>query len=734
MKIKKAALISVIVGIGIIGLSLLPSSADEGMYPISGLAKLDLRSKGLAIPPEEIFAPDRPSLIFAIVSVGATGSFVSQEGLFVTNHHVAFSSIQAASTTEHDYLTNGFLARTRGEEIQAKGMTARITESFKDVSAEVLSAVKPGMPLAERTKAIEKRTKEIVAETEKANSGKRAEVSEMFIGRSYFLFIYTNLRDIRIVYAPPRSIGNFGGEVDNWMWPRHTGDFTFLRAYVGPDGAPAEYGSKNVPFKPKRFLKIDPAGVAEGDFVFLLGYPGRTFRHYTASYLDYEEAVRMPYVVDWYGRQIDLMEKRGEGDAALALKLSSRVKGPANTMKNYQGKLKGMKKLGLVERKRAEEKDLQKYIEGEPGRKAKYGAVLAGIDKVYTEQRKRAEGEMVLEYMRTSVNMVGWAFTAWEAAIERAKPDLERESAYMERNWTQTKQRVGMAQRNYDAVVDKAMLGELMKRALKLGEGSRIGAVERIFAGMGDAAGDRSDTAVERWVESAYAASQLDDEKMMAALLAKGTPEMKAEGETMAGKDPLVGLAKALYPEVVAARERQKERTGALAPLYALLGEVKEAWQGKNFVPDANNTLRLTYGHIKGYAPADAVYYKPFTTLGGVLEKTTGEEPFNTPGKIGELWKARDFGKFASKAAGGDVPTCMLYDADTTGGNSGSPVLNARGELVGINFDRTFEATINDFAWSADYSRSIAVDMRYVLWVTQKFGGAGWLLEEMGIR
>jgi len=742
MTIKKAVLLPAIIFIAVIGVSLLPSSAEEGMYPVSSLAAIasELRAKGLAIAPEEIFAPDRPSLIFAIVSVGATGSFVSPEGLFVTNHHVAFSSIQAASTTEHDYLANGFLARTRGDEIQAKGMTARITETFKDVSAEVLSAVKPGMPLAERTKAIEKRMREIVAAAEKANPGKRAEVSEMFIGRSYFLFIYTNLRDIRLVYAPPRSIGNFGGEVDNWMWPRHTGDFTFLRAYVGPDGAPADYSAKNVPFKPKRFLKIDPAGVAEGDFVFLLGYPGRTYRHYTASYLDYEEAVRMPYVVDWYGRQIAMMEKRGEGDAALALKLSSRIKGPANTMKNYQGKLKGMKKLGLVERRRAEERELQKYIEGEAARRAKYGAVLAGIDKVYAEQRKRAEGEMVLDYLRTSVNMVGWAFTAWEAAAERAKPDLERESAYMDRNWNQTKQRAGMGQRNYDAVVDKQMLAELMERALMLGEGSRIGAVERIFAGMGDAAGARDarpehrKMIVERWVEEAYAKSNLNDEKALAELLGKAAPEMKAAVEALAEKDLLVGLAKAMYPEVAAMRERQKERTGALAPLYALLGEVKEAWQGKNFIPDANNTLRLTYGHIKGYAPADAVYYKPFTTLAGVVEKTTGEDPFDTPAKIGELWKARDFGKFASKAAGGDVPTCMLYDADTTGGNSGSPVLNARGELVGINFDRTFEATINDYTWNADYSRSIAVDMRYVLWVTQKFGGASWLLEELGIR
>ena len=723
MSIRRIVLFSVVMTIGVIGPSFVPATAEEGMYPISELLKLDLRAKGLAISPEEIFSPDKPSLIFAIVSVGATGSFVSSDGLFVTNHHVAFGAIQAASTPARDYLSEGFLARARTDEIQAKGMTARITESFRDVSAGVLSAVTPAMSLADRTRAIEQRTKAIVAETEKANPGKRAEVAEMFTGRTYVLFIYTNLKDIRIVYAPPRSVGNFGGETDNWMWPRHTGDFTFLRAYVAPDGSPADFAPANVPFKPKRFLKINPAGVGEGDFVFLLGYPGRTYRHNTASYLANEEEFRMPYVADWYDWQIALMEKRGESDPAAALKLASRIKGLANTMKNYRGKLKGMKKIGLVAQRREEEIALQKYVEAEAARRAKYGAVLAGIDRVYAEQRARVESEMVLDYLRTSVNMAGWAGTAWEAAIERARPDLERESAYMERNWAQTKQRLAMAQRNYDEVADKAVFKELAGRALSLKGPNRIAAIDEIFKA------DGSEKAVEAWIANAYAVSRLNDEKKMAALLAKSAEEMKAE----AAKDPFIALARALYPSILEVRNWQKERTGALATLYAQLGEVKEAWLGKNFIPDANNTLRLTYGRIKGYSPADAVYCRPFTTLGGVVEKTTGVVPFDTPPRVAELWKARDFGTFAHPSLK-DVPACMLYDADTTGGNSGSPVMNAKGELVGINFDRTFEATINDFAWSADYSRSIAVDIRYVLWITQKFGEAGFLLQELGIR
>ncbi len=692
---------------------------DEGMYPVSEILKLDLRSKGLAIDPEEIYSKDK-SLVFAIVSVGATGSFVSADGLLVTNHHVAFGAVQAASTQENDYLRNGFLARTKAEEIQAKGMTARITESFLDVSAEVLGAVTPNMDFALRTKAVEKRIKEIVARAEKENPGKRAEVAEMFIGKTYILFVYTYLKDIRLVYVPPRSIGEFGGEVDNWMWPRHTGDFSFLRAYVSVDGSPADYSPDNVPFKPKRYLKLNPRGVSEGDFIFLLGYPGRTYRHYAASYLAYEDDVRMPYVADWYAWQIDLMEKMGARDRGVALRHAARIKGLANTMKNYRGKLQGMKRLGLVERRRQEEKSLQTFIEADEKRRAQYGTVLAEIEKVYDEMRPRAEAGMILDYLRSSVNMLSWACTVNEAALELQKPDLERESAYMERNFAQTKQRLLLALRNYYEPTDKAIFTELLKRASRLPDSYRIKALDGIFkSGF-------SEAAIGSYVEKVYAASRLNDPNFVAEILG-GTPEKVAGIQ-----DPFIDLAKGIYPEVLEARERQRVQRGALATLYAHLSDVKELYQGKAFIPDANGTLRLTYGRIKGYSPADAVDYRPFTTLGGVLDKTTGIEPFDTPPALASLFKARNFGGFEQPQLQ-DVPVCMLYDADTTGGNSGSPVLNARGELVGINFDRTYEATINDYAWSEQYSRSIAVDIRYVLWVTQKFAGADFLLKELGI-
>jgi hypothetical protein len=694
--------------------------ADEGMWPISEIHKLNLNAKGLEISPDEIFSPSDLSLIYAVVQVGATGSFVSPDGLIVTNHHVAYRPVQAASTKENDYIKNGFLAKDRSGEIPAKGMTARITESFRDVSQEVLSVVKEGMDRAERTKAIDKIKKEIVAKTEKKNPGKRAEVSEMFSGKSYVLFIYTYLKDIRLVYVPPRSIGEFGGDVDNWMWPRHTGDFSFLRAYVAPDGFPADHSAKNVPFRPKRFFRVNADGVNEGDFVFMLGYPGRTYRHQTSHFWAYDEEVRMPYVVDWYGWQIALMEKMGEGDRGIILKHLSRKKGLSNTMKNYQGKLKGMKRLGLVASKREEERALQEYILADESRTTKYGDLIKRMGEIAQDMRDRAEYELILNYLRRSAILASCGYTTYESSMERTKPDLERESAYMDRNFPRTKQRLFLSLKNYYEPTGRAILKEMLRRAARLSGEFQIPALEAIIKDKDP------EKAIDTFIDNAYSKTKLNEELFLQKAFTKSTEEL------ISIKDPFIQLAADLYPTYLLQREEAKARKGLYDQLYAQLLEVKQEYLKKDFIPDANRTLRLTFGRIRGYSPMDAVQFNPITTLDGVLEKTTGEEPFDTPEKIFDLYRSRDFGRFTHPDSK-SVPVCILYDMDTTGGNSGSPVLDARGQLVGVNFDRAWEATINDYAWSASYSRSIGVDIRYVLWVTQKFGGVDYLLEEMGI-
>jgi hypothetical protein len=694
--------------------------ADEGMYPISEIYKLNLKAKGLKIDPKSIYNPNRAGLIDAVVQLsGCTGSFVSSEGLIVTNHHCAFGAVQAASTKDNDYVTFGFHAPTLKDEIQARGISARILESYRDVSKEVLSAINDKMELAERTKAMDKKIREIVTEAEKKYPGKRAEVSEMFTGKVYVLFLSTVLRDVRLVYVPPRSIGEFGGENDNWVWPRHTGDFSFLRAYVAPDGSPADFSVNNVPYHPKKFLKVNPAGVEEGDFAFVLGYPGRTFRHRTSHYLAYEENYRMPYIADLFDWQITTMEELGKNDRAIALKHDARIKGLANTMKNYRGKLLGMKRLHIVENKQAEEKLLQQFIDADPQRKALYGLILEEIGKVYQEMTDNAAAEMVLDNLRSSTTVLSSAFTLYESALELQKPDLERLPAYTERNLNNTKANLKRGLSNYYEPTEKAFLKHILLQALALPDNQRIEEIDRQFKG-------RSEDEIDRTIDQAIAQTRLTDESVLTAAFGRSADEL------VQMKDPFIRAAGLLYPTYQKLREIRQRRDGALSKLSALLIDVKQQYQKTSFIPDANSTLRFTFGHIKGYTPVDATYFKPISTLTGVVEKTTGKDPYATPQKVLDLYKAKDFGRYRS-AKLKDVPVAILYDMDTTGGNSGSPVLNAYGELVGVNFDRAYEATINDYAWSDSYSRSIAVDIRYVLWVTEKVGGADHILHELGV-
>lgn len=695
--------------------------AEEGMIPLSELNKLNLQSAGFEISAEDIFSQDTPSLSDAIVKLGGcTGSFISSEGLILTNHHCAFRAVQTASTPEHDYLQNGFMAENRSREIQAKGYTVRITQSFEDVSPEILKDLDAVSDFAERNKTIKKRMKEVVVRAEEAHPGLRAEVAEMFKGQTYVLFLYIYLKDVRMVYVPPISIGNFGGEVDNWEWPRHTGDFSVLRAYMAPDGSPAEYSDENIPFIPKKYLKVNPQGVEENDFVFLLGYPGRTFRHRTSHYIDFQERIRMPFVVDWYQWQINLMEKLGQADRDIALKYSSTIKGLANTEKNYRGKLLGLGRLDKVQQKQAEEAQILKFIQANETLQDQYGQVLSQIESLYLEMNSSAQREMILSYLTRSVSALSFANTLYKAAEEREKEDLERESAYMNRNFKRTKERLFIRLQNYQEAGDKEILMELLRKASALPKDQRIKNLDKIFKLKKD------EVRRQKIIDKAYGSSEIGQQKFIDDHFNQSFKKVKKS------KDPFLKWIKLLQPELKELKETSERRTGELSKLSAEWAEVKRLYQKSDFIPDANGTFRLTYGYIRRYTPADAVTKLPQTTVSGILQKNTGQAPFNAPDKLLQLIRTKDFGNLRSKKLN-NLPVGILYDCDTTGGNSGSPVMNAKGELIGLNFDRAFEATINDFAWASSYSRSIGVDIRYILWVLQKYAGAGYLFEEMGI-
>ena len=699
-----------------------PVVGEEGMFPISEIAKLDLKAKGLKIDPASIYNPKGVSLIEAIVSIGGcSASFVSNDGLIITNHHCAFGIVQAASTPEQDYLTNGFLAPTRADEIPARRLTAQITERIRDVSADVLGAVGGNMEPLERAKAIDARIAQLTKKAQADLPGKTVRISEMLAGKSYVMFISTTYRDVRLVYVPPRSIGEFGGEDDNWVWPRHTGDFSFIRAYAGPDGKPADYSTANVPYHPRKVLKVNPSGVNEGDFVFILGYPGRTYRHQTSYYMAYEEKYRMPFVADLNAWQIATMEELGGSDRAVALKFDARIKGLANTMKNYRGKLAGMSRLQLVAQKQQEEAGLQKYIDADPQRRATYGSVLEQTKKIYDEMSARAPYELVLDSLSSVSLLVRTGTTVLDASREMAKPSAERAAAYRDDALARTKKSAGANFANYYEPAERLFFKKAISLAAGLPDGQRIAPID------GALRKDFSPQNIDRYVDDAFARTTLKTPEGLSNALGK------TESQVTGLNDPFVALATDLAPLVQQLREVRARRSAELSKLSALLIDVKQKYMQKDFIPDANGTLRLTFGHVRGYSPADATWLSPITTLTGVIQKTKDTYPYATPQIVRDLYEKKDFGRYRLPKAN-DVPVAVLYDTDTTGGNSGSALMNARGELVGVNFDRAWGATINDYAWNEAYSRSIAVDIRYVLWVTEKVGKATFLLTEMGVK
>jgi hypothetical protein len=647
------------------------ASADEGMWMPHQMKDLNLKALGLEMDPAGLYKKDGTGLMSAVVNLGGgTGEFVSPEGLILTNHHVAYGAIQRASSKEKDYIDLGFLALTRAEEIPAQGYQAGVLLGYEDVTARVKAYFKPNMTPRQRYDAYDRAQKELIAQ---ARSWLRTSAARWPDVQRTLIACTGQIRDVHHL-RPAQDLGT-GGEVDNWMWPRHTCDFSFLRAYVGPDGTAADYNPANVPYEPKVWLKPSLDGFKEGDFTFVMGFPGRTYRNYTLAELKADMEDMAKRIKDTQER-IKFYEDASKADKEVEIRYASQVKGLYNGLKNRQGKLEGFVKYDLVAKKAAQEKELLDWIKADPARAKKYGAAPAALEAFLTRQKAFAARSELLNGVLGGSTILSQAYNICVSSMFQAD---RQEQAY-QNEIAADQAGHQLAERNYVFATDRELQWAVSRPAAHPDEAA--GFVEGV-----------------RGPEDVASAST----RCMPTIWA--TPR----GSALPGRRPggrHSSLAAAMKrSSVIREESKGMDREGAdLKMAYeAAILEMKKG----TYPPDANGTIRFTYGPVLGYDPRDAVHYLPQTTLKGVIEKDTGEFPFKVPEKIKELWKARDFGRYADPRLK-DVPVCFLNTTNVTGGNSGSPVFNARGEQVGIIFDMSYESVIGD----THHPRVAAFDQR----------------------
>ncbi|MCZ7649948.1 MAG: S46 family peptidase [Thermoanaerobaculia bacterium] len=700
-----------------------PGPALEGKWTPEQVLELDpawLRDVGLEIPPERLWGPDGAGLLDATVRIsGCTAAFVSPDGLMITNHHCAMSVIQEHSTPERDLLTLGFLAAGRAEELPARGIRATLPLRTRDVTAEVEGAVPAGADDLARFRAIERRQKELVAACE-AEPNRRCQVEAFDGGVRYLLFENVEYPDVRLVWAPPGAVGDYGGEIDNWSWPRHTGDFTLLRVWAAPDGSPAERAEGNAPLAPRHWFPLAAKGPGEGDFVMVPGYPFVTFRSFLAAEMAERAEFFYPRRAEVFGVWLRIMERFAATDDGSRIALADRIRGLGNYEKNARGQIAGLARGAIVEKRQAADAEVRAWAAARP----EWAGAVAAHDELARlagERRAAFERGFLLENAGRSAQPLGLALTLARWAGEKAKPDLEREPDYMERNRARVAERLERAQSGLHAGADAALLADWLDRAAALPAASRIAAVDALL-------GEGGARAAETKARELLGATKVGDAAERARMFDESAAELAVR------RDPLLDLAFALDAELRAQKERDDAHRGAISRLRPAWRRAVAAHRDRPLDPDANGTLRVSFATVQGYAPRDGIWMKPQTTVAGMAAKHTGEAPFAAPAALLAAAPAAPGSRWADPRLD-DVPVAFLADADTTGGNSGSPVVNGRGELVGVNFDRVWENVANDFGFNPEIARNVAADTRYLLWILETLHGpaAGPLLAELGI-
>jgi len=711
MTINRSSLLSGFLAIAILGSSVLPAFAfvDEGMFMPDKISSIhDLKKRGLKISPTEIYNPAGGGLTDAIIrlSIGCTGEFVSPDGLILTNHHCGFDALVSASTPTNDLVEKGFRTDNRAGEIAAKDYSIYITERSEDVTAKINNGGTPptGEALAVAIKTLTD------AEQAKAPKGSVIRVQSMNNGYFHYLFQTRQIKDIRVVFAPPRNIGVFGGDPDNFEWSRHTGDYTFLRAYTAPDGSAAEYSPSNVPYKAKKFLTMNIGGLKEEDFVFVLGFPGGTTRYRESQSIEYARDANFPFLSSWLDARSRALREIGKTDEDKRIKFQSDIANFDNAFKVYDGGRLRLIQSNVVEKRKAEEEQFAAWVNADAARKSRYGTVLSELASASAESNRFAKLDILVRRMPDATMPVfGQIYAA--VAQNKSLSDTERAAKLDE---------IKKALDDREPVYEREMIKFYLKKFDELPADQKFEGAESLFGTFEGNARRAAETAFAENI----ATGDYWKAESVAALYGPQTLEFRPE------RDQPRAFAAALKKAKDEANARVAAFAAKIDRLRLLYQQGMAEMRGVTPYPDANSTLRFTFGNIKGYSPREAEYRSPFTTLTGMFEKDTGVDPFDVPQRIKDLYKARDFGRYGEN---NNVVVNFIATTDIIGGNSGSPVLNGNGEQVGLVFDGNYEGLGNDFYYDPNRNRTIAADIRYVLWVTEKFGNAKWVVDEMTV-
>ena len=690
------------------------AKADEGMWLPSLISQriADMQEKGFTLDAKDIYSINQASLKDAVVLFGrgCTGELISPEGLLITNHHCGYSQIQQHSSVEHDYLKDGFWAMSRAEELPNKGLSVSFLDRMEDVTDVILKGYNPNMTEEQRVELVRNNSKALIESVTAGGNGMRATVEALYYGNQYFLFVYREYSDVRLVGAPPSSIGKFGGDTDNWMWPRHTGDFSMFRIYADKDNNPAAYSEDNVPYKPKKFFRISTAGVQEGDFTFIYGFPGSTKEYIHSEGVRYIEEIGDPHKIALRTLRLNIMNNHQAQSQKVRIQYSSKNANVSNAWKKWQGEAKGIKKMKTVATKQAYEKEFAQWAKG-----TEYEGLTDKIAAIYAElEPYQYATDYYSETVRT-IELANFAMSMGRLFVK--KDDV------MTFDQVRAKDLAASFYKDWYLPIDKESFVAVMNEYEKnVPEDFKPAYYKEQITKYGTA---------KAWADDMFSTSLFVDADKVSKLTAEDKDTVFADPAFVFFNEYLKWYSADVQPHTTRLNQDldlayRDYMRGQMAHAQATEGQAGlEA-----FYPDANLTLRVAYGHIKGYSPSDGVYYTPSSTIKGIMEKDNPEIfDYDIPQRLRDIYATKDYGRWSDTS--GEVPVCFIATNHTTGGNSGSPVINANGDLIGLNFDRVWEGTMSDIVFDPEICRNISLDVRYVLFTIEKIGGASYLFDEM---